>query len=211
MANEKEARNLSYVFDKEEGEKIWFTSDTHFHHENIIHFCNRPFGSVEEMNTALIENWNKKVKPNDIVFHLGDFCWGGASKWCDILSRLNGKIVLAKGNHDEKNLADSVKMLFEKISYQYYIRIDGQPIYINHYPFLCYGGQNRGIWQVYGHVHTLSSSNPAQRGKDAQRVVMAFPTQYDVGVDGNDYAPISFAELREKIRAQIEMAKDSEK
>lgn len=54
-------------------QNIFFTSDTHFWHENIIKFCNRPFSSVEEMNDTIIENWNKVVGENDIVFHLGDF------------------------------------------------------------------------------------------------------------------------------------------
>jgi calcineurin-like phosphoesterase family protein len=50
---------------------IWFTSDTHFHHKNIIKYCNRPYSSVEEMNNALIENWNKTVKQNDILHVFG--------------------------------------------------------------------------------------------------------------------------------------------
>ena len=72
FANEK---NKQFAW--EDGSNIFFTSDSHFGHENIIRFCKRPFNSVREMNEELIHRWNSKVRPNDIVFHLGDFCWGG--------------------------------------------------------------------------------------------------------------------------------------
>lgn len=82
---------MSYKFD---GGRVWFTSDTHFYHTNIIDFCRRPFESIEEMNETLIANWNKVVGTNDIVFHLGDFCLGDSTKWNGILDRLNGKFTL---------------------------------------------------------------------------------------------------------------------
>jgi len=62
----------------EDSSKIFFTSDTHFSHSNIIKFCDRPFSDVNEMNTALINNWNKVVPEDGIVFHLGDFAWSGS-------------------------------------------------------------------------------------------------------------------------------------
>ena len=77
----------------------FFTSDTHFNHANIIKFCNRPFKDVEQMNETLIANWNRVIGPNDTVFHLGDFCLGGAAEWTKVLDRLNGKIYLIMGNH----------------------------------------------------------------------------------------------------------------
>lgn len=78
---------------------IWFTSDTHFGHRNIIKFCNRPWNTVEEMDNALIENWNKVVKPEDIVFHLGDFAFATNGRWKEIINSLNGHIYLIVGNH----------------------------------------------------------------------------------------------------------------
>lgn len=78
---------------------IFFTSDTHFGHTNILQFCNRPFHSVQEMNEALINNWNNVVRPEDTVYHLGDFAFGGSQLWNDVLSKLNGHIYLILGNH----------------------------------------------------------------------------------------------------------------
>ena len=70
--------------------------------------------------------------------------------------------------------------------------------FLNHYPFLCYGGSYRGVWQLFGHVH----SGPNAEGLDISRLESLFPTQYDVGVDNNDYAPISYREVKSKIAFQ---------
>lgn len=67
---------MNFKFD---GSGVFFTSDTHFNHANIIRFCNRPFKDVSHMNEAIISNWNRVVGPEDIVFHLGDFCLGGSA------------------------------------------------------------------------------------------------------------------------------------
>ena len=88
---------MNYKFD---GSRVFFTSDTHFNHTNIIRFCNRPFKDVSHMNETIISNWNRVVSPEDIVFHLGDFCLGGSAEWVNVLNRLNGKIYLISGNHD---------------------------------------------------------------------------------------------------------------
>lgn len=79
---------------------IFFTSDTHFNHANIIRYCSRPFGSVGEMNEVLIANWNGVVGPEDTVYHLGDFAMGPSGLWERFVSRLNGKKILILGSHD---------------------------------------------------------------------------------------------------------------
>lgn len=140
-----------YKFDPEH---TFFTSDTHFGHANIIRFCNRPFKNVEEMDEALIENWNQVVSEDDTVFHLGDFAFGGSSVWKSIIPRLNGHINLIIGNHDRKNLRQGYMSSFDMVVPQLQIEIEGNPIYLNHYPFLCYGGSYRGVWQLFGHVHS---------------------------------------------------------
>ena len=82
------------IIEKYDKDNIYFTSDTHFRHSRIIELCNRPFGDVEEMNEVMIANWNRVVGKDDIIFHLGDFCFGGSEVWNSILDRLNGKIYL---------------------------------------------------------------------------------------------------------------------
>lgn len=183
-------------------EHTFFTSDTHFGHENIIRYCNRPFATTEEMNKALIHNWNKVVKPEDTVFHLGDFAIGGSAVWNDMLSALNGKIYLIKGNHDIKNLRTGYIDKFEGIYSQLYIDIGGQSIYLNHFPFLTFGGVYRDnpVWQLFGHVHSGPGNTT---GQDNDRLKYLLPSQYDVGVDNNNYTPISFREVEKIILKRL--------
>ena len=193
---------------------IWFTSDTHFEHAKIIEYCKRPFKNKDEMTEALIKNWNDLVGPDDIVFHLGDFSWGGSAAWNDVLNRLNGHIHLVLGNHDMKNIRQGYIDKFESVSFQKLIYIDNRGVYLNHYPFLCYGGSYRGkdaYWQLFGHVHTckknlegLSDAEVKEiLGKDEYRMKYLMPTQYDVGVDNNDYKPVSWQQVKDIIEKQV--------
>ena len=104
-------------------EHTFFTSDTHFNHANIIRFCNRPFKDVEQMNEVMIANWNSVIGKDDTVFHLGDFCLGGAAEWTKILDRLNGKIYLIMGNHDLKNIRQGFISRFEHVAMQLHIEV----------------------------------------------------------------------------------------
>lgn len=185
-------------------EEVWFTSDTHFGHENIIRYCNRPFRNAEEMNAELIRRWRETVPEDGIVFHLGDFAHGNARLWNDILSALTGRKYLILGNHDMKALRQGYMGRFEHVAQQMTIRVGGQAIVLNHNPFLCYGGSYRDVWQLFGHVHSGPASHT---GLDHPRLKMLFPLQYDVGVDNNDFRPISFAEVKAKIEGQVAAAK----
>ena len=184
-------------------EKTFFVSDTHFGHTNIIKYCARPFNNIDEMDKALINNWNTKVPKDGIVYHLGDFAWGSINYWEKIREQLNGEIILIYGNHDDKYLNNKLMYkLFKEVTPQKKIWINKIPIYMNHYPFLCFGGSYKGLgatWQLFGHVH----SNPrSEEGLDHKRLVNCFPTQYDVGVDNNNFTPISFDEVSKIITNQ---------
>lgn len=183
---------------------IWFTSDLHLNHSKIIEYCNRPFSNVEEMNEMLINNWNSVVKPEDIVFCLGDIALGGSGAWNTLIPQLNGKIHLVLGNHDIRNWRESYKKLFESVSEQLTVEIDKKTFILTHFPLLCYHGTwgtEMNVINLIGHVHTLKANNS---GKDFERLQYLFPTQYDVGVDFNDYRPISYNQVMEKIKYQIE-------
>ena len=171
---------------------LFFTSDTHFFHGRIIKLCNRPFHSVEEMNEALITNWNRVVPRDGVVFHLGDFAFGGPDEWNSILDRLNGKIHLILGNHDMRMARTEIMERFSEVTLQKIISVDGRKILLNHYPFLCYSGENRGEWQLFGHVH---SGEHNDSGADIPRLRHLFRTQYDVGVDNSRFTPLSYGEL----------------
>lgn len=87
----------------------WFTSDCHFSHENIIKYCNRPFKNAEEMDKRIIDKWNTRVKHDDVVYHIGDFCFKNkdgrhdTSRALEFEHKLNGKIIHIKGNHDKNS------------------------------------------------------------------------------------------------------------
>ena len=185
------------------GENLYFTADSHFNHANIIKFCNRPFNNVEQMNETLIDNWNQVVGKDDIVFHLGDFCLGGAAEWTKLLDRLNGKIYLILGNHDLKNFRQGFIQRFEHVALQMFITVDKQKMYLSHYPFLCFEGGYKDVWQLFGHVHTRKNNT----GIDAERLQYLYPTQYDVGVDNNNFKPVSFEEVKAIIDRQVEQQK----
>ena len=185
---------------------IFFTSDTHFGHSKIIDYCKRPFSSIEEHDKALIQNWNNTVEQDDTVFHLGDFAYGNSQFIANIIKQLNGNIILIKGNHDLKNINPALYNIFSDVVYQARILIGKQTVYLNHFPFLCFDHGDINLYkdnysiQLFGHVH----SGPLTSSKDVSRLNILFPTQYDVGVDNNNYTPISWADVKNKIKQQID-------
>lgn len=197
---------MNYKPIKIDSSNLFFTSDTHFGHKNIIDFCKRPFFNVEEMNETLIENWNSIIPEDGEIFVLGDFAFGNHAFWEYIINRLNGKIHLIIGNHDRRALSNHCDKLFESINFQLQLNINNKIIDLNHYPFLCYAGSYRGensSYNLFAHVHT-SNKLEYNTGLDFERLSNLFPTQYDVGVDFNNYKPISYIEIKEKIEFQIE-------
>ena len=184
---------------------IFFTSDTHFGHSKIIDYCKRPFSSIEEHDKTLIQNWNNVVGQDDTVFHLGDFAYGNSQFISNIIKQLNGNIILIKGNHDLRNMNPALYNIFSDAVYQARILIDKQTIYLNHFPFLCFEHGDINLYkdnysiQLFGHVH----SGPLTSSKDASRLNILRPTQYDVGVDNNNFTPISWIDVKNKIKQQI--------
>lgn len=178
---------------------VFFTSDTHFHHANIIKYCNRPFNHCKEMDSVLIDNWNSVVGPDDYVFHAGDFCFGSKNSWHSTLIQLNGKKYLAAGNHDlnitPEHFMDVQQMFNIRILGDPEIASDGQRITVCHYPMFSWYQSHRGSWNTYGHHHgTLSN-------KGLDKSILS-PNQLDVGVDVHEYTPISYERVKEIITKQ---------
>ena len=187
---------------------IFFTSDTHFNHTNIIKYAQRPYSDAEEMNEDLIKRWNSVVGKNDIVFHLGDFMFGNINRFWEFRSRLNGKIYLIHGNHDYKLMQEgNIEEGFELIASQLNICVDGQKIYLNHFPMLTFDGiyKEKPSWELFGHVH--SNKEHPSTSPDISRLNYLLPTQYDVGVDNNNYTPVSFNQVKEIIGNQLKKSK----
>ena len=122
---------------------------------NIIRFDNRPFETVEEMDKALINNWNSVVSNADHVYHLGDFCWGKKDDWIKYLKLLNGNIHIIKGNHDLKDYPPDVKKyIVEAVDYKE-ITDCGRHVIMCHYPIMCYkASYNPNCYMLHGHTHT---------------------------------------------------------
>ena len=177
--------------------EVFFTSDTHFFHKNIIEYCNRPFGNVEEMNEGIINLWNEVVPKDGIVFHLGDVCFGGKTRLEAVVPRLNGDIYLIRGNHDVKNIPP---YLFKEVHDQLMIKVTGdeeipeQKIFMHHFPFLTWPEKEQGCWQLFGHLHLKNDINNRNPIKDKLSI-----NQLEIGVDGHNYLPYSFYEIKEKI------------
>lgn len=157
---------------------IYFTSDTHFGQAAIIKLCRRPFQNVDEMNAALVQNWNANVEPNDTVWHLGDFAIGRAALR-EFAPQLNGRIHFVLGNHDDpKEIAKCGR--FETVQDVKYLRDEGMRFWLSHYPHMAWKNSVNGAFHLFGHSHG-----------DLRGVGRSM----DVGVDANDYRPISITKV----------------
>lgn len=139
---------------------LFFTSDLHFSHEKIIQHTHRPFKNAEEMNAALIENWNRIVTPDDEVYILGDFTMKGAAAASQILCSLKGKKHLIKGNHDR--FTDSPHFdpsLFASIQFYKEILYCNTLFILFHYPITEWNGIYRGSVSLHGHQHNSKQYN----------------------------------------------------
>lgn len=144
----------------------WLISDTHFLHQNIITYCQRPFQDVDDMTEVLIERWNSVVKKGDYVYHLGDFFMGCPtnaredSKRDWILSRLNGRITLILGNHDDVSYLSGKKRFHEITLWKpWNNNIGKQPMLFTHVPIhkdsIMFGHPK--ALNIHGHTHNWGS------------------------------------------------------
>lgn len=174
---------------------IYFTSDTHFGHGNIIDYENRPFATTDDMDALLIHNVNKRVKPADTLYHLGDFAVGQGRHKVSCIKQVLSRIAcdhvhLVLGNHDPKDSRSLLDCGFASVSQIFDVSCNGYRFVLCHYPFLEWPGFYRGSYHLHGHVHEDGSYNFDMRDKHHIR-------RHDVGVDANRYAPVSVDEIIE--------------
>ena len=174
---------------------IHFTSDTHFCHEKIISLCNRPYSDANYMNESIIKHWNETVKPNDLIFHLGDMFHyspktNNRDECLSILNRLNGKIILINGNHDTELLNDAEmksRFLFN-VSYLE-VTLFKKRFILMHYPIFEWNQYYRKSFHLHGHIHTTSEKNMP---------ILALGDKYRINVNTefNNYTPLTLENIR---------------
>lgn len=169
-------------------EKIWFIADSHFFHKNVIDYCNRPFLSIEEMNSTLIYNWNKIVKNNDRVFMLGDFALCGKDKIIEIGNQLKGRKILILGNHEGASLKTYYEAGFEMV-YKY-------PIYFNNWILSHMPQPNCPCVNIHGHLHQINVDDCLDFEKGKKPYI-------NVSADKINFTPISLKEIEMKIMSSI--------
>ena len=180
---------------------IYFTSDTHFYHNNIVQLCDRPFRDYDEMHRTLVLNWNSMVRDTDEIYILGDFIHKGNGEEANkILKKLKGKKYLIRGNHD-KYLEDIHfdQNLFIWVKDYYGLNYKKIKFILFHYPILEWAGFFRDSIHLYGHVHN-AKKDPIQ----AERLKVLGNRAFNVGVDVNYFAPVSIESILKKIQASNE-------
>ena len=183
---------------------IFFTSDTHFGHANIIKYSERPFASREDMDEKLAMLWNCYVTDSDVVYHLGDVTLGNQRHAREYFAKLNGRIKVLgnKWHHDKRWLKNSdVHQMYSNSLYRVEILPPivvltwPQIIVLSHYPMAEWDRKHYGSWHLHGHSHCKHVANPGE-------------LKMDVGVDCNNYTPVSIHQVVERMR-EIEQQKDS--
>lgn len=177
--------------------RIWFSSDYHLDHSNVIRYCDRPFDNVEEMNAEIVKRHNEVVDKDDIVFMVGDIAFNDKILY-ELVPKMNGYRILVSGNHDQtfQRRSKAAKFVHKYVEDGIFMHVtnglswklfNGTTVLIDHFPY--YGDhENReerypelrprdeGGWLLHGHVHEL--------WKQKDRMI-------NVGVDQWDFYPVS--------------------
>ncbi|MFH1685490.1 MAG: metallophosphoesterase [Candidatus Micrarchaeota archaeon] len=180
---------MKIKFQKSEIDKLFFTSDLHLNHGNIIRHCNRPFSGLWEMNDVLIANWNSVVPKDGVVIVAGDLIWNNPMRY---LPQLNGRIILVFGNHDKA----SIIMARKTHRNFFHLTCDLLDISINdevrnsitvcHYQMRAWNKSHYNAAQLFGHNH---SKNP----------FCGVGKQLNIGVDGNNFFPYTYTQIVEML------------
>ena len=189
--------------------KIFFTSDTHFGHENVLRFDNRPFASVDEMDEELIRRWNEKVGKGDLVYMLGDMIWKTRNDDAPtLIKRLNGQILLVKGNHDRfLHNSKAVKALAGVKDYDdITVTLEDGTVkrcILSHYFIPMYVGSRYGAIHLHGHSHKTAEADIEL--KIAEMLTEnGIPNRiFNVGCMYWDYAPVTLDEILESEKAAL--------
>ena len=179
--------------------ELFFCSDTHFCHNQGFLYEPRGFSSIEEHDEAIVENWNKVVKPEDRVIHLGDVMLNDNEKGIEYIKRLNGEICIVWGNHCSENRQKLLSALPNVIvlGYAHLFKYKKLSIYLSHYPALTANYDDKHFSQhvinLHGHVHGRTPW-----------INLRNPFMYDVGMDSHNCTPVHIDEIMFDIRQRWE-------
>ena len=199
--------------------KIWFSSDWHLGHKNIIKYCDRPFDNIEEMNKVILEYYNTIVGPNDVFYHLGDFALN--KKFAiDYVSKMNGHKVLISGNHDatfsghkkyQKAVEEYKNAGWTDVKQELQIALkNDRVVLLSHLPYLKEGHdkrylnmrpQDQGLFLLHGHLHGWykKSNNMIDVGLDAHDgQILSEDDVIELINDERDYIESSLTKFNEE-------------
>lgn len=182
--------------------EIWLISDTHFGHNKDFIYKARGFNSVEEMDESIIQRWNSVVGPNDIVYHLGDFFLGDLTEGLNFIIRLNGKIKLTIGNHDNDNRLKALGWIsnIDDIQFGYRIKEGKKTFLLSHYPQLTGNYDNSKTFSIHGHTHFLTRF--WELNDDFHNLM------YNVSCEAINCQPLNWIDMKlEIMNKQLEWAK----
>jgi len=163
--------------------RSFVTSDHHFYHENIIEYTGRPFAGIEDMHETMIKCWNEVVGPDDLVWHLGDFCMSGHFEdMKHILARLNGEKILIRGNHDTYNTTDYLKAGFKEV-YAHSIIIH-KVLMLSHEPLAM--SEDMPYCNLHGHTHDKDCQDHADKHRN-------------VSVEKTGFYPVNLGKIRNEV------------
>lgn len=186
---------------------IYFTSDLHFCHDREFVYKPRGFDNIDEMNEAIVQRWNSVVHPEDTVYVLGDLMLNNNDKGMELINRLNGSIIIFRGNHDtdariQRYINDpKLQKTNMCIAYADVIKYGKYHFYMSHYPTMTSNLDNdaplsQHIINLFGHTHQKSN------------FYNDIPFMYHVGLDSHDCYPVSVEQVLEDIRAKVQECKD---
>lgn len=188
---------------------VYFTSDMHFGHKNVLMHDGRPFDSVEEMDAELIARWNSVVREEDTVYVLGDISWHKGNKTAEIFKQLNGHKHLIKGNHDRMH--KDLDEYFESVNPYAEIRYYGNTFILSHYPIHFYNKHHYGAVMLYGHVHNTQEEDYTKEFARQMHDGGIPCKMLNVGCMLWDFTPVSMHTVCETVGADVKLLEEAEK
>jgi calcineurin-like phosphoesterase family protein len=177
---------------------IWFSSDPHFQHKNILKFQpERPWKTVEEMDEGIIELYNKFVKPEDTLYLLGDLGFAPPTVLGPLLGRINGTKRHIRGNHDRSHAMINCNFEWTRDYYELREEVNGvrEHLVLCHYPMRAWNKAHHGSWNIHGHCHGSLPPNGKQIDVGIDATIL-YDEWYGTDAGVEPFGPVSLEQLQ---------------